>query len=428
MNWWPHLVADPTGGVHLFYAYENAIYHAVWQGDTWSTARDVLALPGAGDINYFQVLLDADGDFHLSWCEVAGVQQLYYSRAHLDASMSAQGWQNPIALPVYCSGYVHGLSLGAEGVIHLAAADGEYPVINVYYVRSSDDGESWSEPIPLSNAPSGFIAIEPYVLDDGHVLHMVWTEHNLTDLTDRTILYARSTDNGAGWSAPQEMARGRVSYPVLVQQGNQLHLVSDNSDPVGRVHRYSTDGGQSWTPFTPFAPITGLTGPPQVIIDSDGTLHLITAGNGYDVFGGQFYLRWNGVSWSEPERFDQGHPGELASATIRLGNQLHAAWVGPGKTTETYAIWYARRELPSAPLPARPLPTMPVTPTPAPSPIPTPGTTPTRIPTRVPATGTPLLEPPVVQVSPLTYLLAFFPVVLFLLAIIWVRAAKRRSR
>ncbi|MFK7899064.1 MAG: pentapeptide repeat-containing protein [Myxococcota bacterium] len=132
--------------------------------------------------------------------------------------------------------------------------------------RSSDGGATWTAPAALnSNAATDGVRDNwpPAVRTDGSgVWIAAWS--SFADLSgtigaDSDILFARSLDNGATWSAPSAIDSGAGSDSgdddrVSIGYGNgafvalwQSNDASNGGDLDIRISR-STDGGLSWTP------------------------------------------------------------------------------------------------------------------------------------------------------------------------------------
>lgn len=100
----------------------------------------------------------------------------------------------------------------------------------IYVVRSDDQSETWEEEVPVSSDPSA--SIQPaMVLGEDGILHLVWA-----DLAEGTfqLLYASSTDEGASFSTPVPLTDSAVGAwePSLAADGERIYVAWSQFDAV----------------------------------------------------------------------------------------------------------------------------------------------------------------------------------------------------
>ena len=123
---------------------------------------------------------------------------------------------------------------------------------NILFSRTTDGGVTWSAPAPLqSNANDGSTEVEPYLAcaADGTCI-AVWSSTNSlggTVGTDRGVMFARSTDGGATWSATALLNSNGTSdttvddFAGISTDGNGSWLaVWSSRDYFWRYHRHRT--------------------------------------------------------------------------------------------------------------------------------------------------------------------------------------------
>jgi hypothetical protein len=137
---------------------------------------------------------------------------------------------------------------------------------DIHYSRSDDGGATWTAPAALNTdaLTDGLIDIEGTVGTDraGHWA-AAWYRDNTGLGSDRDILFARSTDNGLTWTAPQPLntnwatGTGNNARPRLVADGtgNWVAVWYSNETlglPIGSdpdvFYARSADDGATWTP------------------------------------------------------------------------------------------------------------------------------------------------------------------------------------
>jgi hypothetical protein len=175
--------------------------------------------------------------------------------------------------------------------------------------------------------------------------------------------YQRSDDGGATWSGPRLFdgygpgydGNYGPAYPNVVAVGeDEIHVVWDGRPLGQRWHKWSADGGLSWTAPEQVNDFQrGLTIPNALAVDSAGVLHLITLG--WLDFGllpsGAFHTSWQAGSWSPLETISQMEwAPEAPNAAVALGNELVAVWHNLNE--ERLEIWTTSIVLDAPRLPA----------------------------------------------------------------------------
>ncbi len=103
------------------------------------------------------------------------------------------------------------LAVDDDGVVHAAypsgAFDADEPVVRaVYYRRSTDHGQNWSEPVVIEPGSAGFFHNRKHLLaadPDTGTLYLVWygtTEEFPDNEDDNEIFVRTSADGGDSWS------------------------------------------------------------------------------------------------------------------------------------------------------------------------------------------------------------------------------------
>lgn len=169
---------------------------------------------------------------------------------------------------------------------------------DIFYVRSGDAGQSWSDPLPLASDASEIEAQEqlPSVAGDaGGTLVAVWRVGYSAAapwLSDGDIRVARSIDAGATWSETSQLNDDAVrdgqiadSAPVVATDGAGTWSVVFSRFPdrmwpssydVNLASVVSTDGGATWgspAPVGPGGPPIPSPAPgwPDLATDAAGT-------------------------------------------------------------------------------------------------------------------------------------------------------------
>ena len=219
--------------------------------------------------------------------------------------------------------------------------------------RSTDQGQSWSEPVHVPVNGATELAVSEPVIEqaDGTLLLAGYAS---TDDGGQAAFFSRSTDGGRSWSPPSRIAHdpsGMIDFqePALLDLGEghllcvmravDRHVVSDDPDaqkrqwaPVAWLYQsHSLDNGSSWEPYQR----TSMYGhPPNLIALADGRV-LCTYGHRRDPYGIRACLsRDRGQSWESQYEIvlradgggvDIGYPSSaaLADGTIVTAYYFH---------------------------------------------------------------------------------------------------------
>ncbi len=165
---------------------------------------------------------------------------------------------------------------------------------DILFSRSTDVGQTWSDPAPLNTNASTDAMIDEYpqlTTDSAGNWIAVWQSADIIDgsVTDRDIFFSHSTDNGQTWTDPAPLNSnaandsGNDRYPQLTTNsaGNWIAVweSDDNlSDTIGAdwdiLFSRSTDNGQTWTPAAALnitaATDSAMDWHPQLTTDSLG--------------------------------------------------------------------------------------------------------------------------------------------------------------
>ena len=201
--------------------------------------------------------------------------------------------------------------------------------------------------------------------DSSGRLHATWQTFQEAGY-GQGVYYARSLDGGQTWSEPKrfrfrEAGDGFVSWPYLISRGDdELHLNYVNGSNVGRAYRFSMDGGETWSEAEDILlEMQGINGYVVPILDGNNRMHMIVNMRTYagqDV--GIYYSRQlpqGGWSFATPiDDFSPAAPSaHYAAAATRLGNEIHTVYnqISDGE------IWYVRGDIQDVePSAERPLP------------------------------------------------------------------------
>jgi hypothetical protein len=247
------------------------------------------------------------------------------------------------------------LQIDSLGRFHVLYTRNQGQERGVFYAYSADKGITWSEPLWLDSdiLPDHNPTNLEFVMDEEGGFHASWFYLSITSSDGDWVRYSHSLDGGKTWSQPFTIDRlneRRVedgeeltfADPVLVVQGQTVHIIWAGGVQSFRHHRYSEDRGRTWTPdVRVFGELNGQAGE-GIAIDSQGHLHLLTQIRWPMAI---YHIVWDGNNWSEPSLIylirysSKDDPGDNIGAhntypTIRSGNQLILTFADPPSEPE----------------------------------------------------------------------------------------------
>ncbi len=143
------------------------------------------------------------------------------------------------------------------------SCESDWSVSDIGMKRSLDGGASWEEMRVIASGQNKNTTNNPVMLVDGETIHFLWEENY------KRVFHARSTDDGATWSASREItdafeaARPRYNWTVVATgPGHGIKLSSGRllvpiwmasnrasitaHTPSVASTLYSDDGGTTW--------------------------------------------------------------------------------------------------------------------------------------------------------------------------------------
>ena len=385
-----YLVADQYGYVHVFWTetlfedQRSIIQYARFDGAAWSTPNEIY-VTGAR-IENVPPVVDQHGTLHIAWVE--GLNgPAYYTHAPATNALLAQNWAQPLRIDIP-AGIVR-LRVDSRGVFHILYINRvEEP--GVYYVRSEDQGTTWSEPAWLDPdiLPAHTPADLNFELDETDGLHAVWF-YGALDQTSRPdrVRYAHSLDGGDTWSLPflidHYVEEGEhnltAASPRMIVQGQTVHVIWAAGELPYRHHRFSRDAGQTWSaPGRLFGELHGQAFD-GFAVDGAGQVHFLGQ---IRYPQGIYHAYWDQTQWTPPsliyliaqEDSEEGIGDRIHAhhthPVVRAGNQLVLTFADPPADPNRRLFAMHRTLDDISPLETVPTPVPTATPVPVPSPTP----------------------------------------------------------
>ena len=375
--WFPDVAVDASGRAHVVWSsgttgFDSVMYAARTPDGEWSRPIDVFAEPqiaSGSEATRPTLFVDGENQLHSTHRSTS----IFYSQAPAGGAWVASYWRPQLEIG---EGYFSRVARSADGVLHLIYTQNLQTetcriCYHVYYVRSFDDGESWSDPQDISLELTG--SAKPQLLiDTDQNLHVVWESGmggsygQLSDPT--TVIYVASYDGGESWSLPYKFdpARGTSTSAMarnitIGEDGNGNLIVAWWAIPEDTIYyQTSRDAGRTWSIAQPVPNVLGIWALYQsrlddytMATDSAGRVHLVLAGRrtAEQTWPELLRITWDGSSWSPPDVIAayQGDMPEWPRIAVGLGNVLHVVWFVRdaenlfNSAAGNYRVWYSTR-------------------------------------------------------------------------------------
>lgn len=383
----PFLLSDPSGVVHLFWGEKvseipsnqpDTLLYSRFSGDDWSKPIDLFFAPfsdGTPFVGFPHAVLDQAGNIHLIWLSQPNFPYytVYYSSVRSDQAMNVQSWQPQRVLADDLTGTHYSIDIAYEPpetlhVILARGAQGETPKEDrtVGYMRSTNGGATWSEPVDLFTVPviNWGASHTRIITEPPGKVFASWTVWG-DDGNGRAIYFTRSNNSGLSWDEPVKITEKKAGeyerdWNNLVVIGeNKIMSMWEGGYRAYRYARYSEDGGESWgEEIDTFPNLIGENGFAEFDRDSNGTLHLFIAQRHREGSSGPsrpvtatseetlWHSVWeNNARWSDPVVCGGYYAMVNPKVVIANGNEVFATWYAP----PTYEIFVMRGRIQNAP-------------------------------------------------------------------------------
>jgi len=248
------------------------------------------------------------------------------------------------------------VAVDSNDTIHVVWDDSSPGNEEIYYRKSEDGGTTWT-PAKRLTWTSGNSERPAMAMDTNNRIHIVYYDDTPGN---REIYYMRSTDAGTTWSAAKRLtwSTGLSHYPaVAVDSGDAVHVAFYDDTPGNSeiYYRKSPDGGATWSALKRLTWTLYASYSPDIAIDSKDVIYLVC--EDYSPGYSEVYYRESlgGATWSTLKRltWTAGDSGSPAIA-INPEDHIHLVWSDgtPGndeiyhkKSTDGGTNWEATQRL-----------------------------------------------------------------------------------
>ncbi|MFC2155520.1 sialidase family protein, partial [Acidobacteriota bacterium] len=201
--------------------------------------------------------------------------------------------------------------------------------LDIFFIRSTDNGSSWSAAANLSNNLGHSFTPDITVDSAGNII-VAWQDYTPGNAD---IFFIRSTDNGSSWSTAVNISNDSLNSfdpAITVDSLGNINVVWSGypSGSAEILFRRSTDNGSSWSAAANLSNTSANSYCPAIIVDSAGNINVVwqdyTTGNN-DIF----FIRStdNGSSWSAAANISKNPANSYGPAmTIDSTGNINIVW------------------------------------------------------------------------------------------------------
>jgi hypothetical protein len=280
-------------------------------------------------------------NLHVTWEEFRdGTREIYYKRSidngttwGLDTRLTNDtATQNNNSLAV------------SGALVHLVWADLRHGHKEIYYRRSTDDGQTWSAEVRLTNNATGNRSY-PAISASGQTINMVWTD-------DRDgngeVYHKRSSDGGLTWGNDTRITTNNEQSDgiSIVSSGTMVHFAwvdKMNSTTKHVYYKKSSDGGLTWTTASQIITMTNADQFAAPNIDISGNFVHVVWEDTRDGNREAYYKKSTnqGVTWEVDRRLTNDVAISGRPQVAGIGNTAHVIWYDT-RADGTSEIYYNR--------------------------------------------------------------------------------------
>ena len=201
----------------------------------------------------------------------------------------------------------------------------------IYFSKSTDNGDSWSEPRNLSNNPlfhSDYPAIN---IDYQNNINLTYWQ-NVKD--GARTFFIKSDDGGNNWSSPRNINNDYDNIvmgmcPIISDSTGKLYVVYSIEPNPGDVFiTTSIDGGNSWINRKNISHSSGDSYMPKIAMDHQGVLHVVWYDNSQGIY--DIYISHSsdgGATWTDPQNLSNSTESSFApSIDIDSNGKIYIVW------------------------------------------------------------------------------------------------------
>ena len=335
--------------------YDVMVARSANSGTTWNSGVEIDGYDEDSQRVYSTISVDSNG-LLAAWIDLydgdgaSSDPDIFASKSTDDGST----WSNPeeVGSDQYYEGDSSAIALSHSGnylyAVYVDSGDADpngnsngNDALNsdgdIFFKRSSDDGESWDDAIVVSKGINDGRSYEtfdyasyyysyyaPAVASYGNYVYVLWSEYSFDD-TQYQIKFATSSNSGSSWSDPIILSTTDSTTnslaPAIVADGNNVYAAWRDSVNSGTTITYdivtksSDNNGDTWNSQTSITSGDGTNYIPEMAYANDRlhvTWHAYSKDGGSSYSIEYAYSDDSGESWDRTSAYVSASSGDYS--------------------------------------------------------------------------------------------------------------------
>ena len=210
----------------------------------WQSDLRLTNYAGSSITTHGKCIASENSYLHTAWCDNRdGNYEIYYKRS----TDNGQTWSSDQRLTSNSAASTEPCISSYGSNVHILFNDERSGYFEIYYMRSTNNGTNWSTAIRVSDDDT-YHSYSAYIYATNYI-YAAWLDEYFGDLD---IYYSRSSNNGYNWSAPVSLTNGNLAqkYPAISSSGSNVHIVYEDERAsltnTEIYYRRSTNSGVNW--------------------------------------------------------------------------------------------------------------------------------------------------------------------------------------
>lgn len=225
--------------IFLFFIF-NSICFSQWSSDIRLT--NDLGNSVTSQNNGWSIVANGN-NIHVVWADNRNGNHEVYYKSSINGGLN---WSPDIRLTTLAIDASHPHISIFNSILHIAWVDNRDGNYEIYYKRSTTNGNTWENDIRLTN-DTNFSSLSSICVN-GPNIHIAWTDSRDAGLLQ--VYYKRSTNTGLTWEADRRLTfTSSISdWPTIASAGSNIHIAwHDNRTGFFNIfYKNSLDNGNSW--------------------------------------------------------------------------------------------------------------------------------------------------------------------------------------
>jgi hypothetical protein len=218
--------------------YTNGIDYNIYytkstdNGDSWDSAR---AIENNVNKSVNPSIISEGSNVYVAWSDDrSGIYQIYFKYS----SDQGESWSSDILV-----------SNESNDCVYPSICISKTTDYNIKYKRSTNLGSNWSSTLNLNDF--SIYCAHPHLITTGSIVRVVWSSSVPPNGHISEVYYDYSSNNGLSWNTDKRLTDSlkHASYPSLFWTNSVLHLVwrENRGGTASPFYKCSYDGGNNWT-------------------------------------------------------------------------------------------------------------------------------------------------------------------------------------